>query len=209
MTNIDKRIMECLSFTSDEAGVDKSMMWAAELSDLCRRLDAESRVHRDALHLIEMQWTGVFCYRVGDRVHSEHGLGTVIRCDIEHGETEPGITAIVVRLDRNGELKQFGTEDLEVVTPKTYLNVYLHDRRCGGPEEGGWYYDTYEPVPDMCTMISHPSRGEQVLEEKQKELDNLNKDRRPPSSVLSEGHFVARLEAWPAEPYPRYRPRYC
>jgi hypothetical protein len=36
-----------------------------------------------------------------------------------------------------------------------------------------------------------------------------NSKRRSPCSVLSEGHFVAWLEAWPAECVPSRKPYYC
>lgn len=29
-----------------------------------------------------------------------------------------------------------------------YLNAYTQERRYGGPEEGGWYYDACDPVTD-------------------------------------------------------------
>lgn len=29
---------------------------------------------------------------------------------------------------------------------KHFTNVYKLDRECGGPEEGGWWFTTYEPV---------------------------------------------------------------
>jgi len=34
---------------------------------------------------------------------------------------------------------------------KYYFNFYLQDRRYGGPEEGGWFYDWYE---FQCTLVS-------------------------------------------------------
>jgi len=32
---------------------------------------------------------------------------------------------------------------------RVYVNAYLTDRRYGGPEEGGWWYDTGEPLASV------------------------------------------------------------
>lgn len=109
-----------------------------------------------------------------------------------------------------------GPWEIADATPALYANLYLHDRAYGGPEEGGWWYDTYTPV-DGDWMNEPPPYGHfRTEDEAEKALVKLiewceeeNKSRRSPSSVASEGHFVARLESWPAEPIPARRPHYC
>lgn len=208
MSAIDERIMECLTEANNQAS-DKTpgMQWAINLADLCRKLDLELRVKDEKRQLNEMQWSGD--YRIGERVrHQDMGDGTVIRSHLEFGEDGPQFIMVIVRFDSHGDIKQLDVDELDIITPRTYLNVYMHDRAWGGPEEGGWHYDTYTPEPEMCLVVREEN-AEARLVELRKELDEMNRHRRPPSSVCSEGHFVAFLEAWPAEPYPRCRPRYC
>lgn len=94
------------------------------------------------------------------------------------------------------------------------VSIYMTDRAYGGPEEGGWWYGTGEPVKElgMHTRCFH------ILEEAQEYaevlrntiLPDLNKGRRPISSVLSEGQFDVQIDEdeYPA-PYPKERPYYC
>jgi len=39
---------------------------------------------------------------------------------------------------------------------RRYVNVYSIDRLFGGPEEGGWWYDTGTPV--LTVMVEHPEK---------------------------------------------------
>ena len=38
-------------------------------------------------------------------------------------------------------------------TSKVYLNAYTTDQEYGGPEEGGWWYDTYEPAAAVPIVL--------------------------------------------------------
>ena len=86
-----------------------------------------------------------------------------------------------------------------------YVNVYLHDRAFGGPEEGGWWYDTYEvravyPVEDLENANALVGR-----------LENgpyTNEGRREIGSVISEGVWEVRIEQTPGENRPKERPYY-
>lgn len=99
------------------------------------------------------------------------------------------------------------SEWFEEVTPLLYVNVYLHDRAYGGPEEGGWWYDTYEPVES--NLYESEEKAEVAFKEKTLWCKSENVGRREPNSVCSDGHYVVRLDAWPAEPEPKYTPYYC
>jgi hypothetical protein len=113
---------------------------------------------------------------------------------------------------------ELGEWEIADVTPKHYANVYLYDREYGGPEEGGWWYDTYSPITDSSDWDSPPPKHGHfpTVEEAEKAITALdewckieNSTRRSPSSVLSDGHYTTRLEAWPAEFEPKQRPHYC
>lgn len=98
---------------------------------------------------------------------------------------------------------------LEVVTPKRYVNVYLIDRAFGGPEEGGWWYNTRTPVEEECVYCQSDAVAESTFERLSAWCDEQNSKRNSNiSSVLSEGQYVVAREAWPAEYSPASRPRY-
>jgi hypothetical protein len=106
--------------------------------------------------------------------------------------------------------------ELTDITPLVYANLYLHDRAYGGCEEGGWWYDTYAPAdndwntePPPHGHLGSPESAKKAVEALKAWCNEENRDRRSPSSVLSEGHFVVILEAWPAEHSPSQRPHYC
>ena len=69
--------------------------------------------------------------------------------------------------------------------------VYLCDRAYGGPEEGGWWYDTGEMVriirafKDEERAAAHATRMNGLLNA------TINKGRREISSVLSDGRYYA------------------
>lgn len=89
-----------------------------------------------------------------------------------------------------------------------FVNVYETGMAYGGPEEGGWYYDTGVVVKSMPVLRG---KAERLLERVRDRCDRINRDerRRCPSSVLSRGDYlVAWLEDRPGEDYPRERPGY-
>jgi hypothetical protein len=79
--------------------------------------------------------------------------GTVIGMDVEDRDGYDKIESLTIRWKdgRVETLKPEGEDDkgsweVADATPLLYANLYLHDREYGGPEEGGWWYDTYSPV---------------------------------------------------------------
>ncbi len=87
----------------------------------------------------------------------------------------------------------------------TYVNVYLIDRAYGGPEEGGWWYDTGTAI--RSTQIA--PNDDIVLAEAEAWCAEENAHRRSDvSSVLSEGRYVVYVEDQPAADYPAVTPHY-
>ena len=87
--------------------------------------------------------------------------------------------------------------------------VYLCDRAWGGPEEGGWWYDTGELVRIIRTFKDeeraavHATRMNSLLNA------TINKGRRDISSVLSDGCYYAEVhENIAPQHYPERRPHY-
>ena len=87
--------------------------------------------------------------------------------------------------------------------------VYLCDRDFGGPEEGGWWYDTGDLVRIIRTFkdeeraTAHATRMNSLLNA------TINKGRRDISSVLSGGKFYAEVhEDIAPQHYPAVRPHY-
>ena len=89
---------------------------------------------------------------------------------------------------------------------KVYVNVYLVDRQCGGHEEGGWYYNTYEPIESHGFFSRRKADLKKVELEAQARDDNS--DRPPIWSVRSDGVYEVHLEDHIAEYSPKYKPTY-
>lgn len=90
--------------------------------------------------------------------------------------------------------------------------VYLIDRAYGGPEEGGWWYNTGAPADDY-SRFTRGFRNEQKAIAYADRLNRLlcsplNKGRRPTSSVLSEGSYFAEVREGNPRAYPEIRPTY-
>ena len=120
-------------------------------------------------------------------------LGLCVSCDI--------CEAAIDRLE--SVYKGFEIEPVEV--GKFYLNEYLANRAYGGPEEGGWWYNTGVFVE--CKGIAE-SRDDAVkfLEELQPYIDRRRETQDPVGSVACDGYTVVVIErAWGAD-YPKQRP---
>ena len=61
---------------------------------------------------------------------------------------------------------------------------------------------------EHSTQRPTPEAAEAWLEHMLDWCQEQNAERHHPNSVLSEGHYVARLEAWPPEAQPAFRPAY-
>jgi len=75
--------------------------------------------------------------------------------------------------------------------------IVMHDKSYGGPEEGGWYYDTYEPQigPDVPTPAVFKTRAEAEAwcDDQTLWCQGQNEARHPPSSTISDGHYATMI----------------
>jgi hypothetical protein len=87
-----------------------------------------------------------------------------------------------------------------------FVNVYLTDRAYGGPEEGGWWFDTGQFIRGVEALSDEAERVKNTL---QSWCDGENAERRSDiSSVLSEGRYEVCIEDEPGADYPTTRPHY-
>lgn len=118
-----------------------------------------------------------------------------------------------------------------------YVNIYSVGRSYGGPEEGGWYFDTGSPVgaipveltdeerklthakyvamhgnPDHIDPELYAEHFREVLHEKARairdEYVELYPDTGKSSSVLGGDDYRVVIEDHFAKPYPEEYPRY-
>jgi hypothetical protein len=90
--------------------------------------------------------------------------------------------------------------------------ICLVDRAYGGPEEGGWWYDTGDPSDDHIQHLRGFSDKAAALKYRD-ELESsvckeANVGRREISSVLSEGRYHAHLFEGMPRHWPDVRPHY-
>lgn len=146
--------------------------------------------------------------RIGDLVE-RNGISGVIFA-IESEEDDGAYPDISIRWSNGLSEKIAGgdfEEDITITTPLLYVNVYLEDKECGGPEEGGWWY--YVKYPEESILCDSEEDAKKVYDKKVEEYDEENDERPSISSVLSRGRYLVELDAHPGEVYPRHRPRYC
>lgn len=105
-------------------------------------------------------------------------------------------------------IEEFGGDGAPILPEDLFVNIYLTDREYGGPEEGGWWYDVGEPI--CSTPADSQKEAELFLRclEKWCETTNKDEDRRPPSSMASNGYYLAMIQKHPARAYPEEAPSY-
>jgi hypothetical protein len=101
------------------------------------------------------------------------------------------------------------TEKIDKYDGFRFVNVYLVDRVYGGPEEGGWWFDTGRFVE------AYPVRGTRAKElERLDYVKGLCDDRneeegnRDIGSVLSDGEYDCWIQDEPGSDFPTERPMY-
>lgn len=92
---------------------------------------------------------------------------------------------------------------------RTILAFYEIDRHYGGPEEGGWWYDTGTFVRPVKVCLSE-AQAIRLTARANRLLDRLQRHRRPVNSVLYAGgrHHVCAFEGLAPPCFPTERPHY-
>lgn len=95
------------------------------------------------------------------------------------------------------------------MSTKYLVAVYMVDKAYGGPEEGGWWYDTGELIR-IIDVFGHEQKAYDFCLRLNKLLRRtLNKGRREISSVLSTGRYFAEVyEDCAPRHYPEITPHY-
>jgi len=84
-----------------------------------------------------------------------------------------------------------------------YINVYELDRNYGGPEEGGWWYDSGEPI------LSVPfDTIKEAYEYRDKMEVKFPRTHKSSSVLYNGGDYSVVMERRFAEAYPNVTPRY-
>lgn len=108
-----------------------------------------------------------------------------------------------------------------------YVNAYLTNRAYGGPEEGGWWYDTGELLDTKPLTLTHPvgSDEDEVITHRDLNIDDahavalieialwekhehLHDERHEVGSVICDGRLELSLDTGPGASYPQDRPHY-
>ena len=88
-----------------------------------------------------------------------------------------------------------------------YVNEYLRDKSYGGPEEGGWWFDT-----GAFIKCHGEFKTRTAAYKKYKELQDYIEEKQeghyPPGSVLCNGWPDLLIEDEEGESYPQRRPHY-
>ena len=114
--------------------------------------------------------------------------------------------------------RQYPYDEGSYPAPKRYsapglysVALYNMTREYGGPEEGGWYYDGYQFLPEYSSLV-RTFANEDAAREYEGVLEELciiwNKGLRPYYSVVSQGWTTAMVVKGPPRNMPEYTPRY-
>lgn len=93
--------------------------------------------------------------------------------------------------------------------PKQYLNAYMVDRRYGGGEEGGWWYD-FVAFDKGMEVSGDVVEVDEIVRFIRAHYDARNKDEERPEigSTASFGRWQVILEDKPGGSFPTERPHY-
>lgn len=90
-----------------------------------------------------------------------------------------------------------------------YLNVYDLDQAYGGPEEGGWYYQTRNPIHSQQIPANTAHDSVELMKNHLKEEYHADEnDAKTRYKVNGGPDRVIRLESEPATGSPQFKPRY-
>lgn len=85
------------------------------------------------------------------------------------------------------------------------VSVRIHDQKYGGPEEGGWWYDTWDTIATLLCQ----SKEQLAIQLTSLKNEFSNEGRHKLSSVCSEGlHEILVTKKAPLQHEPEVRPHY-
>ena len=84
-----------------------------------------------------------------------------------------------------------------------YVNLYMLDRAYGGREEGGWWYDTGDPVASVPFDTMREAEAFRTQME-----DRFPHTGKSSSVIYSGGDYQVYIERGFAEPFPKHTPHY-
>lgn len=112
------------------------------------------------------------------------------------------------RLESTLEFSKIAVDTFKIYPPNWYVTVYEIDRCYGGPEEGGWWYDSGRVVHE--TFCGSDDQGfwtaNIVAENLRKEFPFNNSYT---SCAYSGGDYTIRIRNTPGENFPKETPYYC
>jgi hypothetical protein len=117
-------------------------------------------------------------------------------------------TGEVVTIRANTERRAFDAlrrgldEGTFRVKPDQYVNVYSLERNYGGPEEGGWWYDSGDPVRSVKAYTD--AEADSLVENFKQHYPSTGNR----YSVLGGEDYGVYVEDHPAAAFPTERPRY-
>ena len=96
---------------------------------------------------------------------------------------------------------------VQSVREEYYVNEYSVNMGYGGPEEGGWWYQTGRFI--YChAILADKDEADRKLADLQPYIDEMRAYEYEPESVLCNGWTTIRVERRPGSDYPLCRPVY-
>lgn len=97
----------------------------------------------------------------------------------------------------------------EAAVEYLYLNIYDIDQAYGGPEEGGWYYQTRNPIHSQQIPANTAHDSIELMKNHLKQEFHADEnDAGTRYRVNGGADRVLRVEDHPAKGYPAFKPRY-
>ena len=153
-------------------------------------------------------------YRLSDRAlpqrppsYRDHA-GQIVTVMVELGDDQRDLEEVGRMFRIRAADGWVGSAFIEELKALYYVNEYRIDKRSGGPEEGGWWYDIGwfitchgEHETQEAAAAQHDGLAAHVAA--------CNEGLHPPSSVASEGRWTAiYVEDGPGADFPAERPHY-
>lgn len=146
-----------------------------------------------------MKGTFIYTHPTGKRFEVTSADGTLYQWrEVKTNEIEQPWQKAAWPFEELGNLIDHFDEKAEEDRAAFYSAcIVLHNKSYGGPEEGGWWYDTYEPqiVPwaPLPVFVVTREEAEAWCDKQTLWCQEQNADRHPPSSMLSEGHYTTMI----------------